>query len=131
MRLYITNAQVPELASFPPEARRHLLQSAFKQMFARHPSLRWLPNGLCAVGVVIGLCTFGTFPRSSYLWGDELVRLFLPTVYILCLASAGGFIGAQILTHQSRSYLRDLISSDGLEAAFQRAVQILNERRRK
>src|SRR5438876_961105 len=112
MRIYITNAQVPELVLFPPAARRILRQSAFQLMFARHPPLRWLPNGLCAVGLLIGLCTFGIFPRSLYLWGNAPVRLFLPTAYVLSLAWAGGFIGAQILTHRSRPYLRDLISCE-------------------
>jgi hypothetical protein len=110
MRIYITDAQVPELAPFPPAARRTLRQSAFQQMFAAQPLLRWLPNGLCIVGVLIGLVTFGALPRSLYTWGDDLTRIFVPTGYILLLAWLGGFIGAQCLIHRSRAHLRRLIS---------------------
>ena len=113
MRIYITDAQVPELAPFPPAARRSLRQSAFQQMFATQPRLRWLPNGLCVVGGLIGLFTVGALPRSLYSWGDDLSRMFVPTGYVLLLAWAGGFTGAQWLTHRSRVYLRHLLSSDG------------------
>ena len=113
MRIYITDAQVPELASFPPVARRLLRWSAFQQMFAAQPGLRWLPIGLCVFGALIGLFTFSALPRSLYSWGDDITPMFVRIGYILSLASAGGVIGAQWLTHRSRVYLRRLISSDG------------------
>ena len=112
MWIYITNAQIPELAEFPPGARRVLRRCALQQMFSEHPSLRWLPNGLCALGVLVGLFTYGALPRSLYDWADEMTRMFLPTAYIFSLAALGGSLGLQWLTHRSRRYLRDLISSD-------------------
>ena len=78
-------------------------------MFAQKPLLRWLPNGLCGIGAVLGLFTFRALPRSLYTVADELMRMFIPTAYILVLAALGGFIGAQWLTHRARHYLRHLI----------------------
>jgi len=110
MRIYITDAQVPELASFPPVARRSLRRLAFQKMFAAQPRLRWLPIGLCVFGALIGLFTYSALPRSLYSWGgDYFTPMFVRIGYILSLASAGGVIGAQWLTHRSRVYLRRLI----------------------
>jgi hypothetical protein len=113
MRIYITDAQVPELAPFPPAARRALRHSAFQQMFAAQPRLRWLPNGFCVVGVLVGWFTLGELPRSLYTWSGDHTGMFISTGYILLLAWVGGFAGAQWLTHRARPYLRRLISSDG------------------
>lgn len=112
MRLYITDAQIPELTGFPREARRALRQSAFQQMFARQRWLRWLPIGLCLIGALVGLLTFGLLPRAFYSWVGDAVRIFLPTAYILLLATLSGSIGTQLLTHRARRYLRDLLASD-------------------
>jgi len=113
MRLYITDAQVPELAAFPPLARRVLRQSAFRQMFVTRPLLRWLPNGLCAFGVLLGTLTIEALPRSVFTWGHGLIRSLIPTGFVVLLACLGGFIGSQSLVHHSRMYLRRLISPNG------------------
>jgi hypothetical protein len=112
MWIYITDAQIPELAEFSPEARRFLRRCAVHQMFAEHPSLRWLPNGLCGLGVLVGLFTSRALPHSVYDWADEMTRTLLPTAYIFSLAVLGGFLGAQWLMHRARRYLRHLISSE-------------------
>jgi len=110
MRIYITDAQVPELASFPPVARRSLRRLAFQKMFAAQPRLRWLPIGLCVFGALIGLFTSGALPRSLYSWGDDFYApMSVRLGYMLSVASAGGLIGAQWLAHRSRVYLRRLI----------------------
>jgi|SRR5881394_1404119 len=111
MRIYISDAQIPELAEFPPGARRIVRRSAFQQMFARQRWLRWVPTGLCLIGALVGLLTFGLLPRTLYAWLDAS-QMFVPTGYILLLAAFGGCTGAQLLTHRARGYLRDLISSD-------------------
>jgi hypothetical protein len=117
MRIYIRDAQIPELAGFPPASRRALRHLAFQQMFAQTPLLRWVPNGLCGVGAVLGVFTFGALPgslyTSLYTAAGEPMCMFIPTAYILVLAALGGFIGAQWLTHHARRYLRHLILSDG------------------
>ena len=110
MRIYITDAQIPELSSFPPAARRLLRQTAFRQMYSRQPLLRWLPNGLCAVGALIGLCTFSALPRSLSNWIGDPTHILVTTGYVQLLALLGGFLGAQWLTHRSRNFLRQLIS---------------------
>jgi hypothetical protein len=109
MPVYITDAQIPELAGFPPAARRLLRYSAFQQMFAERPWLRWVPKGLCAVGVVLGVLTFGSLPQSLYIPADEGIRMFIPAAYIPSLGMVAGFIGAQYITHRARRYLRRLI----------------------
>jgi hypothetical protein len=111
MRIYITDAQIPELTEFPLGARRILRRSAFQQMFARQRWLRWVPTGLCLIGALMGLLTFGMLPRTLYSWIDAQHN-FVPTGYMLLIAALGGFIGAQLLTHRARRYLRDLIASD-------------------
>jgi hypothetical protein len=116
MHIYFTDAQVPELAPFPPATRRALRQTAFQQMFAARPLLRWLPGGLCVVGVLISLFTYGELPRSLTAWGGHHTRMLIPTAHILLLAWLGGFIGAQALIRCSRTYLRHLIASDGHES---------------
>ena len=113
MRVYITDAQIPELSPFPPAVRRALRRSAFQEMFSREPRLRWLPNGLCAAGAVVGLFTFSALPHSLYTWVGDLAALFVPTGYVLLLATVGGLTGAQWLTQRSRTYLRQLISAYG------------------
>src|SRR4030095_13850136 len=78
MRIYITDAQVPELASFPPVARRSLRRLAFQKMFAAHPRLRGVPAGLCVFGALIGLFTYSALPRSLYSWGgDDFTPMFV------------------------------------------------------
>ena len=111
MRLYITDSQIPELREFPPDTRRALRQYAFQQMFAHQRWLRWIPNGLCFTGALIGLLTYSLLPRPLYPW-TEMAHTFIPTGYILFLATVGGCVGAQLLTHRARHYLRELIASD-------------------
>jgi hypothetical protein len=111
MRLYLTDAQIPELREFQPDARRALRQCAFQQMFAHQRWLRWIPNGLCCTGALIGLLTFGFLPRTLYSWSD-MAHMLVPTGYMLFLATVGGCVGAQLLTHRARHYLRRLITSD-------------------
>lgn len=111
MRIYITNAQVPELAPFPTAARRVLRRSAFQCMFAIQPWLRWLPNGLCFVGTLIALFTFTKLPWTLFhSWRNPFLVSMISLSYVLLLACLGGFIGEQFLIHHSRIYLRRLIS---------------------
>lgn len=114
MRIYITDAQVPELAPFPPAARRVLRRSTLQQMFAVQPWLRWLPGGFCLVGALMWLFAFPKLPFPS---GDSPVLVLVSAGYPVLFTSLGGFIGAQFLIHRSRVYLRRLISSHSLRLA--------------
>ncbi len=111
--LYLTDARIPELASFAPPMRRLLRQAAFKQMFTDRPLLRWLPYALCALGVVAALFTFRALPQFFYSLAGDPLRIFVPTAYMLAVAALGGFVGSPLLTHRARVYLRRLIDTNG------------------
>lgn len=113
MRIYITDSQIPELAEFPPEARRILRQSAFQQMFARQPRLRWIPYTLCALGVLIGILTLHVLPSALFAWANG--NVLAPNGYVLLLAALGGAVGVQYLIHCARHYLREIVSPDAYD----------------
>jgi hypothetical protein len=114
MCIYFTNAQVPELAPFPPKSRRLLRDAAFKQMSADKPLLGLLPVLLCFVSSTLAFNTSHKIPTSLGDWGNGftgLILMFLPLGYVLLMGVLGSFIGIQFLLHRSRAYLRRMISS--------------------
>jgi hypothetical protein len=103
MRIYWSLNSIPELNNKSPETQQQLWRSCFNKV-----------NGLLSLllsFLVVGLFG-GSFSYLAMALGENLQATHSNKLIIVCIGSVigaglGGFVYGQILTHLTRSYLRE------------------------
>ncbi len=112
MRLYLTEAKLPELQGMTNSERRDVLRRASVMLASK---TRWpgrVPASLSSAAGVVGALGSArmTLLLQGHLPGIDF-SLLAPLCCMCCVGlcgALGGFIGATYLLHRLRPYIRDL-----------------------
>ena len=104
MRIYFTDAQVPELAGLKTAQRRVVWHGAFDMLRREHPFARWLmglPSGIGAgFGWLLGIGLSHMISVDPLLLGVSVAMVF---------GCIGSFFGVRGFTNRLRPYFRRFI----------------------
>ena len=115
MRIYLSESQIPELASIDPSQRRLLNAEAMKEIRKKNRWFGYLPVMLCVVGGILGYSVSMFFALTFQSAGGFSKVAVASLICALVGAGGGGFlggiIGRQFMIHRFRLYWREKLAN--------------------